>query len=149
MEQNSETVSIGKQIEDNSYKNKNEKYKEILIEGSKIDRYDPKTYTLHEVKKSNKMEDSHIAQLKYYIYLLQKNNIKIKKAIIDYPKLKKNKIIEVESVDDKEIKSWLFEIEGICNLKVCPDLLNEPICKKCSYFDFCYSGEKDEELLLV
>ena len=37
------------------------------------------------------------------------------------------------------------KIEEIINAEVCPPLEKKGICRNCSYFDFCYSGEEDEK----
>jgi len=143
MEHNSDLVAEGKLIGENSYSYISDKYKEIEIEGSKIDRYDAKNKIIYEVKKSNKKEDSHIAQLKYYMYLLQKNGIEVKKAIIEYPKLRETNEIDINEVDYKEIENWISEIEEIIGHEVCPPKINKKFCKSCSYFDFCYINEND------
>lgn len=141
MEHSSENVKIGKHIDESTYGREPDKYKEIELNGSKIDRYDHKTATLHEVKKSSKLEKSHIAQVKYYIYLLKQNNLPIKEAIVDYPKTRKTKTISMDDYSKSEIEEWIIDANDIIGTDICPPVINKPICKTCSYFEFCYSGE--------
>lgn len=141
MEHTSDLVAEGKLIGENSYSYISDKYKEIEIEGSKIDRFDAKNKIIYEVKKSNKKEDSHIAQLKYYMYLLQKNGIEIKKAVLEYPKLRETNEININEVDNNEIENWLNEIQNIIKKEECPPKINKKFCKSCSYFDFCYVND--------
>jgi len=59
MERNSELVSLGKLLHEESYKRD---FKEILIDNIKIDFLKNK-YEVHEIKKSRKIEKAHIYQL--------------------------------------------------------------------------------------
>ena len=66
MEHTSDNVFMGKLIDEHSYPRTK---KEILIDGVvKIDFMDDGV--VHEVKKSNRMEEAHVGQLLYYIYCL-------------------------------------------------------------------------------
>src|SRR5215212_4830163 len=85
MEHTSDTVAEGKLIHETSYPQTAEKYSEIEIGGSKIDFYDAKNKVIHEVKKSDSIEDAHVWQAKYYIWLLQQNRIDEVTGIIEYP----------------------------------------------------------------
>jgi hypothetical protein len=53
MEHNSELVAKGKQLHEDA-----ERYREILLDGSKIVFYDPYDKVVHEIKKSDKLEHS-------------------------------------------------------------------------------------------
>ncbi|KEO75922.1 CRISPR-associated protein Cas4 [Anditalea andensis] len=141
MEHNSQLVAEGKLIGENIYLDRARKYTELEMEGIKIDFYDAKNKVIHEVKKSDKVEHAHFAQVKYYLYILHKNGIEGASAILEYPKMKQRQIVEWEEDDLDKIKIWLTETSGIIHQEHCPPLLKKPICKKCSYFDFCYAGE--------
>jgi len=141
MEHTSDTVAEGKLIGENSYPQRAEKYTELELEGAKIDYYDAKNKVVHEVKKSDKVEHAHIAQVKYYLYLLDKAGITGASGIIEYPKLRETQKVTFEESDKAEIERWSQDILRIVESETCPPLLNKPICKRCSYFDFCYSSE--------
>lgn len=70
MEHTSEIVAEGKLIADTTYLDRARKYTELAIDGIKIDFYDVKNKVVHEVKKSDKVEHAHIAQ----VCLMLKNN---------------------------------------------------------------------------
>ena len=73
MEQNSELVALGKLIDEFSHKRQK---KSIMIDGViNIDFIDNQGI-IYEVKKSIKMEDAHIWQLKYYLYYLAEKGVK-------------------------------------------------------------------------
>lgn len=135
MEQESDNVLLGKLIHENSYQRKK---KEILIDGViKIDFMDDEA--VHEVKKSNKMEDSHVGQLLYYIYCLKQKGVDIRKGIINYPKQRRKTELELTPEKEDEIRETIKKIKEIENLEQPPELLNSKICKKCGYEEFCYS----------
>jgi len=138
MEHTSDTVTEGKLIHETSYPQRAAKYTELELPGAKIDFFDAKTNTVHEVKKSNKVEDAHIAQVKYYLYLLEKAGIDNPKGLIEYPKLRQAEEIEFTVHDRTLIPQWLNDITRIIALPTAPPLLHSKICKQCSYYDFCY-----------
>jgi CRISPR-associated exonuclease Cas4 len=142
MEHNSELVAEGKLIHETSYPQRAEKYTEIALEGAKIDFYDAQNKVVHEVKKTDKVEVAHIAQVKYYLYLLKSNGVDGAEGVIEYPKLRQKELVQLGEEDIPEIERWKNEIRKILAGKDCPPLVKMRICKKCSYYDFCYSGEE-------
>jgi CRISPR-associated exonuclease Cas4 len=135
MEQNSDAVYMGKLIHEHSYTRKD---KEILIDGAiRIDFLDEEG--VHEVKKSDKMEESHIAQILYYIYCLRQKGMDIRKGVINYPKQKRTTDVFLTEEKETGIAAALDEIKLTKMLTIPPDTLNARICKKCSYEDFCYA----------
>jgi len=139
MEHTSEDVYIGKLISENTYIRKKH---EVHIDNKEheivIDFFDRKRKILHEVKKSNKMEELHIWQAKYYLYVLELVGVEAKYAEIDYPKLKRIIKVELNENDRVGIKKAFNDIENIINLSQPPNIINKPYCKKCSYYEFCY-----------
>lgn len=141
MEHTSDTVAEGKLIAETTYLDRARKYTELAIDGIKIDFYDAKNKVIHEVKKSDKVEHAHIAQVKYYLYVLAKNGIERPSAIIEYPKLKQREFVEWNDEYTKEAEAWEEKARGITLSEVCPELIQKGICKKCSYYELCYVEE--------
>lgn len=141
MEHNSEAVAEGKLIGSTSYPQRAEKYTEIEIGGSKIDFYDAKNKIVHEIKKSDKMEEAHEWQVKYYIWLLEQHGVEGVKGILEYPKLRQTKEIVLMDQDRTALQEALNRIEDIIKSETCPPKINSRICKRCSYYDFCYIEE--------
>ena len=135
MESNSENVQIGKIIDEETYK-RDEKHINInnIIN---IDFIRSKGI-LHEVKKSNKIEEASILQVKYYLYYLKKNGVDNIKAKIDYPLLKKCVDVELCDEDIKKIEFILDDIKEIVEKKTPCDLQKKRICKNCAYYDLCF-----------
>ncbi|MCS7250747.1 MAG: CRISPR-associated protein Cas4 [candidate division WOR-3 bacterium] len=138
MEKYSDYVEIGKLISEESFKK--ERYKEVLIgETLKLDFLKMgNEIIVHEIKKSRKMEEAHIWQVKFYIYSLRRLGINSHYGVIHYPKLMKKIDVELTEEDEKEIERALKEIEIIKRLDKPPEIINKPYCKKCAYYFFCF-----------
>jgi len=144
MEHTSDLVLEGKLIHETSYPQRSERYQEIEMEGIKIDYYDARNKVIHEIKKSDKLEEAHEWQLKYYMYVMQNNGIEGIKDILEYPALRKTQEVYLSSLDEQQIMDFLFEIGAILNQDQCPEKIRIAACKNCSYHDFCWIGEEDE-----
>lgn len=142
MEQTSDLVAEGRLIGETSYPDRSTKFTEVEVDGVKIDFYDARNRVVHEVKKSDKVEEAHIAQVKYYIFKLKQMGIEGVTGIIEYPKMRQREVVELKEEDEKLIGRWEDEIARITDGEVCPPVINKKICKSCSYFEFCYVGEE-------
>ena len=143
MEHTSDLVYEGELIHENSYMQRSEKYEEVQIGNIKVDFYDVKNKVIHEIKKSDKMDIAHEWQLKYYIYIFERAGIEGVSGILEYPKLRKTHEIYLSDIDRERIVEIENEILDIINSKNCPQKINSSICKKCSYYDFCYASETE------
>ena len=134
-EQDSDTVAEGRLLHDNTYKRQN---KEILFGPILVDWIDLENKIVHEVKKSNRVEEAHIWQLKYYLYYLKNNNIGEFTGMLNYPKLNKTTTVSLSDDDIIRIKKMIGEIKVIVSAEFPPDV-DKPItfCKKCSYYELC------------
>ena len=135
MEQNSELVSIGKTIDETSYKREK---KSILIDNTINIDFIKDGAVLHEVKKTKAIEEAWIWQLKYYMYYLKQKGVETLEAKIDYPLLRQTKEIVLEKEDVEIIENVIKNIQEIVTKENPPEVINEKICKKCSYYDLCY-----------
>ena len=138
MEHNSQAVAEGKLIGETTYQRRAKKWKELNLGNSKIDHFDPQTNTIREVKKSAKLEHAHVAQVQYYLYLLEQRGIKQAKGLIEYPKQRKTREVTLDESSRKEVESWEAEVERIINLPNCPELIKKSYCRSCAFYDFCF-----------
>lgn len=135
MEHTSDTVYMGKLIGEESF---DREKKEILIDGViKID-FIGSDGVIHEIKKSNKVEQAHEFQLLYYLYHLKRKGITHIKGEINYPKLRQKLSVELTSEKEQKLEQVLIDIEKIIQQPAIPDKLNISFCKKCSYFELCW-----------
>lgn len=141
MEHTSDAVYEGKLIHETTYPQRPEKYEELEIGNCKIDFYDARNKIVHEIKKSDKMEDAHIWQVKYYIWTLEQHGVQGAKGILEYPTIRSLTEVDLTDDDRMQINTIISEIEQITQSDNCPLVIHSTICKKCSYYEFCYVGE--------
>lgn len=144
MEHVSDLVYEGKLVHENSYPERSQKYEEVAIDGIKIDYYDARNKVVHEIKKSDSIEEAHEWQLKYYLYILEKAGIDGVSGILEYPKLRKRTEVLLSSVDVNIVEEMMIEIVTIMQSEKIPPLQQKRICRRCAYYDLCYAGEADE-----
>jgi len=141
MEHESDLVYEGKLIHEYSYQQRAEKYQDIVVQGSVIDYYDPKRKIIHEIKKSDKMEEAHEWQVRYYIWLLKQQGIDGVEAILEYPKLRQKKQVILSPDDEQKLLAAIHHIHQIMQQDSCPPRIEKKYCLNCSYFDLCYVEE--------
>lgn len=139
MESGSELVGEGKLIEETSYQQRAKRWQELEIEGIKVDHYDVKQGIVKEVKKSNKREGAHVAQVKYYLYVLERNGLKVSHALLEYPRLRETEEIFLSDLDREEIIIWEKEVRELIAEERCPELVKKSLCRRCAYREFCYA----------
>ena len=144
MEHTSDYVYDGKLTHQQSYPQRAAKNNELDLGIAKIDFYDAKEKIVHETKQSDKMEEAHLLQVRYYLYLLEQNGIENPTGILEYPKLRKR--VEVEFLTDEnkqELEQIFKKAREVINQKSCPETINRRFCKNCAYYELCYIREEE------
>ena len=144
MEHTNDMVYDGKLVHEGSYPQRSERYEEISIEGIKVDYFDTKRRVIHEIKRSDKMEKAHEWQVKYYIYVFERNGIEGCTGLLEYPTIRQTIPVVLTDGDRDMIKEMEKEIKKIIESDDCPTIEKKRICKSCSYYDFCFTTEPDE-----
>lgn len=135
MEQNSENVGLGKLIDEESYSRER---KNILIDESINIDFLKDWKIVHEVKKSRKIEEASIWQIKYYMMVLLDKGLEIEKGIIDYPLLRRRELVYLQKSDIDYLNKTISEINCLIKSDLPPELKNKRICKNCAYYEYCY-----------
>lgn len=137
MEHTSDYVALGKLLHEKSFQR--EPKKERLIDNLiRIDFIDSKG-VIHDVKSSGMMEKAHTYQILYYLYYLKQKGIKGLTGEINYPKDKRKTQVELDSAKEEEIERLIQEIAMIEQMASPPNAELTNLCKKCSYFELCWS----------
>ena len=137
LEHESENVKIGKILHEDSFKREKDYLIDNLINVDFIKITD--CVEIHEVKKTQKMEISHEYQLLYYMYYLKyEKDIANIKGFVDYPKNRKKKEIFLTPEKEDELLKIIDDIDRI-NENEMPKPKKSKICRKCAYFEFCFS----------
>ena len=156
MEHTSEVVYEGKLIGEESYPFRADKNEELEISytlpessgqnevvlTAKIDFFDAKRGIVHETKKSAAKEWANVAQVQFYLYLLQKNGVEISHGVIEYPKLRQTERVMLHEDDVARIEANIEKIREVLEQEQCPPKLPISKCKACSYFEFCWVGDE-------
>lgn len=135
MEDGNENVQVGKVIDEQTYTRDT---KHINIDNIINIDFIRSKGILHEVKKSNKIEEASILQVKYYLYFLKKRGVDHIKGKIDYPLLKQSIDVELSDEDITEIEEILENIRAITKAASPPALEKKRICRLCAYHDLCF-----------
>ncbi len=149
MEHTSDIVYDGKLLHETSYPQRPERYEEVLLSAEyegitlygEIDFYDAHDKVIHEIKRSDKVENAHNWQVKFYLWLLELNGIEGATGLLEYPKLRKKDEVQLSDEDRAELKKTITEIKTLVEKETCPPAIKSKICKSCSYEEFCYANE--------
>jgi len=144
-ESDSDAVRMGKFIHETSYKRED---KEIDIDSTIVlDWFDQKRNVVHEVKKSDKMEDAHQWQLLFYLFYLKQKGLQVAsqeneegiKGELNYPTLRKIKTIILSPDKEKYLTEHILkDVERVLSNDTIPCTTETRACKQCSYSELCY-----------
>lgn len=133
MENENENVQLGRIIDENTYSRED---KHINI-NNVINIDFMKNNVLYETKKSRKIEEASIMQMKYYLYYLKVNGADNFTGEITYPALKQKVEVCLTDDDISEIEIICREIEKIVSCPVPPQYVKKSYCRSCAYYDLC------------
>ena len=133
MEEKSDVVLLGKLLHETGYKRK---FKEISIGRVKLDFLEHGT-EVHEIKRSRRIEKAHIYQLRYYLYYLKSLGVEAS-GVLNYPLLRRREEVTLTQEEENEMRLILKEMTEILALGTPPPVVKLGICKKCSYYEFCW-----------
>ena len=135
MESENENVQLGKILDESTYKNRK---KHIMIDNIINIDYIAEHNVLHEVKKSRKIEEAGIWQIKYYLYYLKRKGVSGLTGRVDYPLLKQSIRVELSEEDEKLIGNIIEDIITITSSALPPECEAKRFCKSCAYYDLCW-----------
>lgn len=148
MEHASERVAEGTLLHETSYPSRSIRYEELEVGPVKIDFYDARERVIHEVKMSDRMEEAHVWQVKYYQSVLERIGVEGVTAVLEYPAFRHTEHLGALTDEDRgKLEAMEKEIDRIVQADVCPAVPagRKGICRKCSYFDFCFVGEMSDD----
>jgi CRISPR-associated exonuclease Cas4 len=137
-EDNSQAVGEGKLLGQHTYTRRPSRWRELNLGYLKIDHFDPKEKIVREVKKSPKLEHAHVAQVHYYLYMLEQAGIPEVRGLLEYPKHRRTSEVYLTDAIRFDIRGWEAEIQRIVESPQCPPLVQKTYCKTCAYRDFCF-----------
>lgn len=93
---------------------------------------------VHEIKHSRALEEAHIWQVKYYLYVLQRMGMKAYRGVIHYPRQMRKVDVVWEEEDCEQIQKALDGVQEILKRDCPPDVVRKPYCRTCAYYFFCF-----------
>jgi CRISPR-associated exonuclease Cas4 len=149
MEQESTTVALGRQIDQNSYKRRQrvtltaEAPDGTALIG-KIDGTDLEAGVLHETKKSRKAEDAHRWQLRFYLWLLQLNGVTRPsgepfKGELSYPRQRRTECVVLTSAHTERLQTIVEQLAALAEANTPPPRHeSRSFCRTCAFEALCY-----------
>jgi len=135
LEDNSEDVRIGRVLHELKLQDK----EEVSLDGIKLDKITNEYVT--EIKKSDADISAAIAQLEYYLIVLNEKGIVRKGRLECIEKNKQNRSIHTITLTNEriaELKIKYRYIEEFLSTIDPPNPVIKSACKKCAYFEYCF-----------
>lgn len=136
MEHNSTLVEMGKEVHKDSFKRDK---KEIMIDNQICLDFIDKELVINETKLSKAMDKATKYQILYYIYYLENKGIENIKGVVHYPKSKRTEKIELTDDYRQDLGKIVQIVNKFKYQDNPPAIEKEKKCKKCSYYELCYS----------
>lgn len=126
-------VSLGKVLDENTYAQQEH---QVLVDNRIcMDFVDGDT--IHETKKSNRIEEASILQLQYYIFYMKNFKGKLYRGILHYPQTRQAKEVHLSVEDECKMRQVIEDIKTLIDEPMPPIFAEKKICKHCAYFDMC------------
>lgn len=136
MEHTSDLVHLGRLTHEEHYTRDASK-EEFMLAGIKLDRVTADGY-IHEVKKSDRAQEAHLWQLKYYLWVLQENGFGKLKGVLEFPRQRKRLDVALSEDDERNMQIKMAAIQNIIALPQPPKAKKIPFCRQCSYRELCW-----------
>ncbi len=150
MEQESESVAVGRIIDHNSYA-RNKKGMMLTAEApdgsclvGQIDWANLREGVLHEVKKGRSCEDAHVWQLRFYLWLLKRCGVvrvngSAMRGQIDYPKLRRTEPVTLMPEHESRLAEIVTALRTLAGQeKPPPRIERRAFCRRCAFEELCY-----------
>jgi CRISPR-associated exonuclease Cas4 len=150
MEQESDTVALGRLLDEGTY-TRDEKH--LLLEAEapdgthlvgKIDRMKLRQGVLHETKKGRSCEEAHHWQVRFYLWLLYLNGVTRADGQpftgqLDYPLLKRTETVLLDASHRIELAQLVKDLRTLAvKESPPPTLTNRTFCTKCAFEELCF-----------
>jgi CRISPR-associated exonuclease Cas4 len=107
-----------------------------FINGVKIDKIQGDY--LIEYKKSNSDTKAAVWQLLFYLWKLKQVGIN-KKGLLKFKENRDDKEVVLTEEKEKQLERIVEEIQSLVDSEKLPPVINKRKCRKCAFFEFCYS----------
>ena len=134
-------LTLGRIVHESSYKRDK---KEVFIDNlMKIDIV--RDELVAEVKKSSRHKEAARMQLAYYLYYLKHEKGIKTTGVLLFPKERKREEVKLTPNLERKIEKLLDEIRQVVSKDTPPPVKRIKYCRKCSFYEFCFAEELEEE----
>ena len=136
-DQENDNLLLGRYIDRESYRRLR---KSLIVDNNKIDIFfhEEERLVVAEVKKSSKAAESAKMQLSYYLLKLKEKGIEVE-GELRFPTEKGKVRVKLDEALEEELRRMTKEIQAIIECEKAPLPLRIPYCKKCAYYEYCWS----------
>ena len=99
---------------------------------------------ISEVKRSNSHEDATIAQLRFYLAVMEQATGQSWIGIVRYPRSRRTKRITLDAQAKTELCKDFEHIERVIAQPQPPMKVDKPICKHCAYRMLCWQESTED-----
>lgn len=150
MEQESTTVALGRQIDEDSYERE---HKEIRLAAEspsgipligKVDWAGLDAGVLHETKKSASAEEAHKWQLRFYLWLLTLNGVTGPEGErftgeLNYPKQRRTEPVVLSDAHVERLQQIVQSLDELSRTRSPPPRREDSaFCRRCAFEELCY-----------
>lgn len=150
MEQESQTVALGRLIDQSSYTRKK---KALLLHAEapcgtplvgKIDWAQLDQGVLHETKKGRSCEAAHVWQLRFYLWLLHLNDVtgpgnRPFRGELNYPALRRTEPVTLSAAHRNRLAEMVAALRDLAHQANPPPRIRQrAFCQRCAYEELCY-----------
>lgn len=150
MEQESDTVALGRLIDEASYERE---HKSMMLSATapdgtallgKIDWANLRDGILHETKKSRAVEEAHMWQLRFYLWMLKLSGVtradgKPYTGTLSYPRLRRTERVTLMAADEEHLAVIVAGLRRTAARPQPPRRIDKRrFCRKCGYEELCY-----------
>ncbi len=136
-DQEDDNLLLGRYIDRESYRRLK---RSLIVDNNKIDVFfhEEEKLVVAEVKKSSKAIESAKMQLSHYLMKLKEKGIEVE-GELRFPTEKEKIRIKLDEALEEELRQINQEIQALIASEKAPQPYRIPYCKKCAYFEFCWS----------
>jgi CRISPR-associated exonuclease Cas4 len=150
MEQENEDVQIGRLIDETTYSRARKAIELDAVSRNgtrlvgKIDVVNLREGVLHEVKKSKAVEDAHIWQLRFYLWLLELSDVRRSDGApftgrLDYPRLRRSDVVHLSAEHVQQLEHIVDELSSSFASDPPARHPRRSFCRKCAFEELCYA----------
>lgn len=126
-------VQLGEAVHDTTYR----RTAPVDLGAARLDYVDGEQW-VHEVKSSSGPTAADRAQAIHYCFQLRRVGVEAVGAVLHYPKTRRTQRIVYGPAEATQATQDITNVLSVTRQSESPPRLNRPLCRGCSYVDYCW-----------